>query len=278
VGNWFANLIESIIELPALGWAALAVLALGGVGALLVSRRSKVAATLLAVAAVAGCGILIALTLGGGVELADPDTGWTWLANPWVWGSLFCLVLMGCGIGLMGGVKLSPKELSVCAMLLALGFLLSMLRVWQLPNGGSVTLASMLPIFVIAYLYGVGPGLLAGTAFGLIQIVTGAYVLHPLQFLLDYIIPFSLLGLAGLLRDTPRKWLIGIAIACFARFFCHWLSGVLYWADTLQPPVGWFSAVYNGTYMIPETLLCLVIAALPPVQKFVKQVKAAPQK
>ena len=95
------------------------------------------------------------------------------------------------------GKKLTTRMLVQGALCIALAFVLSYIKLFSMPMGGSITLFSMLPIFVFAWMYGPAAGLLAGFAYSLLQVVQGAYVVHPVQFVLDYFLSFTVLGLAG---------------------------------------------------------------------------------
>ncbi len=156
----------------------------------------------------------------------------------------------------------NAKALAYAAMAVALSFALSCIRLYRMPQGGSVTPASMLPLMLFSAAFGVGPGLLAGAVDGLLQYLQGGSFAHPIQFLLDYVLAYSLIGLAGLYRVFPKAWskwslYLAMVIAAAARAFSATLAGVLYWEST-----PWASLVYNGTYLIPDTLICILVALL----------------
>ena len=106
----------------------------------------------------------------------------------------------------------------------ALAVILSMIRVYRMPQGGSVSL-EILPIFYIALRSGGGVGLLAGLAFGLTKLLLGPYIVHPLQLILDYPLAFAFLGLAGFFR---KYQVVGIILGGLGRFAMHVLSGVIF--------------------------------------------------
>ena len=85
---------------------------------------------------------------------------------------------------------------------MALATILDMFKLTKLPNGGSVTLGAMVPIILMALLYGPEVGFLTGFLYGLIKLILGPYILHPLQVLFDYPLPFMALGLAGYFKTT----------------------------------------------------------------------------
>lgn len=115
------------------------------------------------------------------------------------------------------GNKLTTRTLVQGALCIALAFVLSYIKLFSMPMGGSITLFSMLPIFVFAWMYGPAAGLLAGFAYSLLQVVQGAYVVHPVQFVLDYFLSFTVLGLAGFFPKalpSARAW--AVSAACCA--------------------------------------------------------------
>jgi len=145
------------------------------------------------------------------------------------------------------------------ALMVAAAFALSFVKVFQMPlYGGSVTLGSMVPILVFAARHGVGPGLLAGTIHGLIQLIVEPVIVHPLQVILDYPLAFGLLGLSGLFG---QRVIAGSIVGITGRFLSHFLSGVVFFASYapkgMNPYV--YSAAYNASYLVPELVISLVI-------------------
>ena len=164
------------------------------------------------------------------------------------------------------------------AVLLALALVFNALKLFKLPNGGSVDLA-MIPVFLFALRWGVGWGLLEGFLFGLLQMfIDGAVAWGWQSLLLDYLVAFTPLGLAGLFRGKGRGIYVGILLGCFLRFIVHFISGVTVYRiyapteilGTVFDNPTLYSIVYNGSYMLPNTILALVIAALlyAPLKKF----------
>jgi len=176
--------------------------------------------------------------------------------------------------------KWTAKMLATAAVCLALSFLLSYIQLLKMPTGGSLTAASMLPLMLFAWLYGVGPGLVTGVAYGFMQLLQDAYVVHWLQLLLDYPLAFMMLGLAGAFRKVGRPWALpaGVALACFGRFLCHAVSGLAFFAE-YAPAADFLSVlvyttVYNGGYMAAELVLSAVIASLSPVRGMLRRLSA----
>lgn len=178
------------------------------------------------------------------------------------WITLITLIVLAAVMIMMSITRKvwTAKSLAYAAMCIALAFILSYIKVFEMPQGGSVTLASMLPIMLFAAAYGVGPGLLVGAVYGLLQYIQGGWFVHPVQFLLDYPLAFALIGLAGLYTVLPKKWsswslYAAMILGAIGRAFSATLAGIIYW-DTAP----WASLVYNGTYLIPDTIICIVIA------------------
>ena len=164
------------------------------------------------------------------------------------------------------------------AIMVALAQILSYIKIMELPNGGSLTPA-MFPILLFAVRWGLKDGLLAGFVFGLLQLIfDGAYALGWQSMLLDYLVAFPPLGLAGLFKG--KKWGIfaGTVLGCLGRFIVHFISGITIYRiytpteilGTVFDEPNLYSLVYNGSYMLPNTILALAIAGLlyAPLKKF----------
>lgn len=163
-------------------------------------------------------------------------------------------------------------RLTETAIMIALGFILSMLKIIDMPFGGSVTVFSMLPVIVIAYRYGTPWGLLAGFAASLLQMLMGLKNLTYATsagavvaiIMLDYIVAFAVMGLGGIfkgeIKDQGISLAAGALIACVLRYICHVISGCTVWAGVSIPTSDGllYSLVYNCAYMVPETLITVV--------------------
>ena len=153
----------------------------------------------------------------------------------------------------------NAKAVAYGALCIALSFVLSCVRLFRMPQGGSVTPGSMLPIMLFSAVFGVGPGLLAGLTYGVLQYFQGGWFANVWQFALDYLLAFAALGLTGLAKFFPKKWglYLAMVIAALCRALSATLAGIMFW-DTAP----WASLVYNGTYLIPDTLICILLALL----------------
>ncbi|MBE6622702.1 MAG: proton-coupled thiamine transporter YuaJ [Ruminococcaceae bacterium] len=170
--------------------------------------------------------------------------------------------------------KARLRALSECAIMVALSFVLSFIKVWEMPFGGAVTLLSMLPVCVAALRHGPLWGLGAAFVYSITQaLMSGAvgWGLTPtvliVCYILDYILAFTVLGLVGFLKDKGAlSSVLGVVGVCALRFLCHYLSGVTIWANSIpesfieqfgaNPYL--YSLFYNGGYMLPETVFTAV--------------------
>src|SRR5438094_7611999 len=153
------------------------------------------------------------------------------------------------------------RRLVELAIAVALTAVLSQIRVYKLPQGGSITAGSMVPIFYVALRWGFRWGVLAGLLAGVVNYITEPFYVHPVQVLLDYPIAFGAIGLAGLFQRRP---VAGVVVGGAGRFVAHFLSGIVFFASYapkgVSPAV--YSAVYNGSYMLPEVIISSILTVL----------------
>lgn len=145
------------------------------------------------------------------------------------------------------------------ALMVALSFGLHFVKLFQAPYGGSVTLGGMIPLLFFALRYGAGPGMMAGAAYGVLDLVVDPYVVHPAQLLLDYPLAYGALGLAGLFRGNV---VAGSAVGIAGRFLMHFLSGVIFFASYAKGNVYAYSALYNAGYLVPEMVISVAVLIL----------------
>lgn len=178
--------------------------------------------------------------------------------------------------------------------MIALATILSYIPIFKLPHGGSITLVSMLPIILVSFRHGPVWSMLTAFVFSLIQLLLGVGDVSYCQtigavigcILLDFVIAFSVLGLAGLIAKPIKNRLVGVGVGTFAvcllRYLCSFLSGYIVWKDydyafEWMTEFGWgetianmgenalcwlYSAVYNATYMLPEAILTTIVAVV----------------
>ncbi len=129
--------------------------------------------------------------------------------------------------------KEHTKAIVYAGMCIAMSFALSYIKFFELPQGGSITLASLLPIMIYSYMFGIKKGVMVGVIYGLFQFVQAPWFYHPVQFLLDYPIAFGAIGLTGLLHEVKAldtkpilQFALGGIIAVILRYFAHVVSGI----------------------------------------------------
>lgn len=175
------------------------------------------------------------------------------------------------------------KKLVVCAVCLALGYVASSVKFFNLPYGGSITLFSMLFIAYIGYCFGVKTGVLCGLAYGILQLIQDPWLLSPMQVCFDYIFAFAVLGFSGFFRNMKDKdkttgekrlskkgLIIGYAVAAVCRGISHSIGGYLFWMDSMPDNFpksisSLYPIVYNFSYIGAEMLLTVVVLLIPGV-------------
>ncbi|MBQ6582302.1 MAG: energy-coupled thiamine transporter ThiT [Mogibacterium sp.] len=165
--------------------------------------------------------------------------------------------------------KMDVRALTVSALMIALAIVLGQIKLFSMPQGGSVTLFSILPIVLCGYLLGTQRGVMAGFCVGLLNLIFGPYVIHPVQMLMDYPIAFGALGLSGLTRNAKNGLTKGYLIGILGRYICAVLSGVIFFGA--YAPEGFnawtWSLWYNLTYLEVEGVITLIVINIPPVRK-----------
>ena len=163
----------------------------------------------------------------------------------------------------------STKIIAEIVVFVALATVLSYIKIFSLPQGGSVTAASMVPILWLALRRGPKVGLFAATVYGLVQLLIQPYIFHPAQVLLDYPIAFGFLGLAGFFQ---KHSFIGVNIGIIGRFLAHFLSGIIFFGDYapegMHPAI--YSVAYNGGYLLVELVISIYIIYLLQESKVLK--------
>ncbi|MEI6577837.1 MAG: energy-coupled thiamine transporter ThiT [Eubacteriales bacterium] len=191
----------------------------------------------------------------------------------------------------------NTQRLTVSGIMIALGTVLSFVKVFELPYGGSITLFSMVPVLLLGFMFGIRWGVLCGAVFGALQALLGATMSAAFAgqttvgvvgvLFIDYILAFSVLGLAGIFKNRIKNSTLAFALGCFAaiflRFAAHFTSGVIIWGsyatETLQSVdnslstailndfsgtalAAVYSIVYNASYMVPEMILSVFAAVI----------------
>jgi len=158
----------------------------------------------------------------------------------------------------------SPRSIAEIGVAIGLAAVLHLVRLWEMPQGGSITLGTMVPLLILALRRGPAVGALAGALYGLFEgwiLSGGRFFYHPAQVILDYPLAYGVLGVAGFF---PRYPAFGVVMAAAARYLAHVLSGVVFFASYAPQgqPVWLYSLGYNITYLGPEFALAIVLTLL----------------
>ncbi|MFW5780762.1 MAG: energy-coupled thiamine transporter ThiT [Bacillota bacterium] len=175
------------------------------------------------------------------------------------------------------------KSIVYAAVSIAMSFALSYLRFFRMPQGGSITFVSILPLMLYSYMFGIRKGVLAGFIYGLMQALQDPWILHPLQFLLDYPMAFAMIGLAGLFRYFPAfknkivlQFIAGGILIAILRYCCHVITGIIvfdmYAAEGFNAVTWGF--VYN-LFVFADAAIAIFAGSLMLISKaFVKQIQS----
>lgn len=168
--------------------------------------------------------------------------------------------------------RINTRTLTYGSVCIALSFILSFIKFYHWPQGGSITPGSMLPLIIFAYIFGPLPGILAGIVYGVLQFIQNPYILQILQVLFDYPLAFGAIGLAGYFKSN---FTFAIIAAGLGRLFFAFLSGVFFFAS--YAPKGMNPIVYslavNGVYIGGEIAICLAISAVPQLRPALQRMK-----
>ncbi len=279
--------VETILFVPLL--VLLSTVAASAV--ILLFKRTK--AVLIALGC--ACGIVFIATLVCmGVHFASGNAADNnWLTNADVQSAA---LYIGSGISVLALLAITwlfgkneskefdSKSITYAAVCIAMSFALSYLRLIRLPQGGSITPASLLPLMLYAYLFGIRKGVFAGFTYGLLQALQDPSVLHPAQFLLDYPVAFAWIGLAGLfakarsLDKYPQlQFAFGATLAGLGRFAMHWLSGAFAFGAFAPEgtPTLLYSFIYQAGYVLPDLAIAVAAGiALLSSKAFLKEARS----
>ena len=175
----------------------------------------------------------------------------------------------------MNRSKLTVKQLAFCAMAIALGTVLSNIKLFHFPTGGSITLLSMLVICLPGYWFGLGAGIATGVAYGVLQLLIDPYVLYPLQLVVDYLLAFGALGLSGLFSNAKLGLIKGYIAGVLGRYVFAVISGWIFFGYYAWE--GWdplpYSLAYNAIYIFSEADITLLIFSAKPVRNLFAKLK-----
>ena len=196
-----------------------------------------------------------------------------------LWGQIAVVAVIVILFGLIlytgKGKPVDTKAMAISALLVALSIILNQLIIFRMPQGGSITAFSMVPIVLCAYFFGVRRGLMAGMCVGLIDLIFNPYVIHPIQLLLDYPLAFGALAFGGVFAARKNGLIKGYIFGVICRYICAVLSGVIFFGS--YAPEG-FSALtwslwYNLTYLAIEGAISTVLLCIPQVKNLFARLK-----
>lgn len=194
---------------------------------------------------------------------------------------LIAVAVAGAFIFDKGSAKgFDTRTIAAAAICVAFSFALSFIKIFDMPQGGAVTLVSLLPLLVFSYIYGTKKGVFVGVIYGLLQAIQDPFIIHPAQFLLDYPVAFSFVGFGGIfahvkaLDKVPQiKFLLGAIAAGIGRYVSHVLSGVFafsaYAGDT---PIWIYSLSYNSFVLVDIAIAIAVGVVIFSSKTFMRYV------
>lgn len=204
--------------------------------------------------------------------------------------SLFVIAIVLCATQKKLGNK-NAKAVVYGAIAVAMSFVLSYIAFYKMPYGGSITLASLVPIIIYAYCFGVSRGLIVGLVYGLLQFVQAPYFINFTQFILDYLLAFASIATAGFfkrIKNVKISLPLATTTACVVRLCFHILAGVIFYSavgsrapilpsligDIDALPAFVYALVYNSLFLIPELIISVVVIVLLTQNKvFVSKVR-----
>lgn len=254
-------------------------------------KRSLFKPTAIASAAVVGAGVIAAaVTIGIYYSKHIANDGYySEYANPLALyiaagGLAAALVTTALTLGIKDKTPFDSRAIALAGVCVSMSFALSYVKIFDLPFGGSVTLVSLFPVSLYAYVYGTKKGLLIGFVYGLMQAMQDPYIIHPAQFLLDYPIAFASVALAGAfskfnaLKFHQIRFALGAVLVGAFRFTAHVLSGVFaFGADALGSGFEnfWlYSATYNSYVFVDIALVVAAGVLVLSSKSFVKQLES----
>ena len=168
------------------------------------------------------------------------------------------------------GKKNNTQSIVYAAVCIALAFGLSYIRMFKAPYGGSITLASLLPIALYSYIFGVKKGTLCGVIYGVLQSIQDPWIVHPVQYFIDYAFAFGMIGLfGGMFRNVIKNKMLaltlGLVVGSLGRYLMHVLSGAIYFGEYMPEDftnVWVYSFTYNALYVFPDIAISIAVGVL----------------
>ena len=214
------------------------------------------------------------------LQFVEEDGAWSLTTPGYVLSVIIMVAVFVIGIGIAGKkAKLTTRQLTVSAMAIALAFLLSYVKIFHMPWGGSVTLLSMFFVCLVGYFYGPAVGIIAAFAYSVLQFIQGGggYILSPMQVGMDYLFAFTALGASGFFYKKKNGLMIGYIVAILLRGAFHSIGGYMFWMDYMpedfpQALAGVYPILYNYAYILAEGIITCVIICIPAVRNGIEAV------
>lgn len=223
--------------------------------------------------------LLVAVTLPAMAENADEaaaEPGWAaeafgGLLEMNIPTIIILIVLLAMAVMICTAKKenWTTRRMAYAAMCIAIAFVLSCIKLFRMPQGGSVTPAAMLPLILFSLACGPVQGVIVGCAFGLLQMVEDFYVVHPVQVLVDYPMAFAALSLGCLAMLLPKRWErlrlpVAVLLGYFGRYAMAVISGAVFFAEYAGEQNAWiYSLGYNLSYLGVEAVIACVLSCVP---------------
>lgn len=242
---------------------------------LIYSKNKKLKYCAAIVTAVSFIAVLVAMAIrfssGDSAELngltkEDVNSVWLYVAAIGV-----SIILFAVSFIFDKGYKgYDTRSITYAGALIAMSYALSYLKIIRMPQGGSITVASLLPLMLYSYIFGTKKGVFVGLIYGLLQSLQDPYVIHPAQFLLDYPLAFAAVGLSGIFAKTEKlkklpqvRFALGALIGGLSRFLMHFLAGSFAFAafsGTQNPFL--YSFIYQAGYVLPDMGVTIVVGII----------------
>lgn len=163
------------------------------------------------------------------------------------------------------------QSLAFAAMCLAIAFVLSYIKILNLPQGGGITPVSMLPIILYAYIYGPKRGFVVSFVYFILQLLQSIYFLNAIQFFFDYIFAFTIIGVAGFFK---KNIVLGVISAHLCRYISHVIAAYAFFRQYNETGINdtVYCLVYNSFVLI-EMVACIIIILIPPVKRNIEKIK-----
>lgn len=193
-------------------------------------------------------------------------SNWTTIAT------LIGVLIVFCVFIKVKKIKFTSRLISHIALTVAMCVILQFFKLFQLPFGGSVTPAGLLPIILISLIYGPTIGIFTGFVYGILNFVIGpSYILHPIQVLFDYTLPFMAIGISGFFKNNKY---LAISVGFFGMFIFHYTAGIIFWGSyaadyNLTPAI--YSLIYNGSFVLVNCLICIAVCSVINIDSLKKR-------